>query len=55
VRPIRRIARIADEVSLGNMSGGEFPGRGSPELVGLAHSFNRMRTSLSKALKLLED
>ena len=55
VRPVRRIARIADEVSLGNMSAGEFPARGSPELIGLARSFNRMRTSLSKALKLLED
>lgn len=54
VRPVRRIATIADEVSLGNVSAGEFPARGSAELIGLTRSFNRMRTSLAKALKLLE-
>lgn len=54
VRPVRRIAGIADELSLGNMSAGDFPLRGSTELVALARSFKRMRTSLDKALKLLE-
>ncbi|HEY2807757.1 MAG TPA: DUF3365 domain-containing protein [Steroidobacteraceae bacterium] len=54
VRPVRRMAAIADEVSLGNMAAGEFPARGSTELTNLARSFNRMRTSLAKALKMLE-
>jgi HAMP domain-containing protein len=54
VRPVRRIAAIADEVSLGDMSSGEFPARGSTELLGLTRSFNRMRTSLAKAMALLE-
>jgi protein-histidine pros-kinase len=54
VRPVRRMAAIADEVSLGNTAAGEFPARGSTELVDLARSFNRMRTSLAKALKMLE-
>ncbi|HEY1491717.1 MAG TPA: DUF3365 domain-containing protein [Steroidobacteraceae bacterium] len=54
VRPVRRMAAIADEVSLGNMAAGEFPARGSTELTDLARSFNRMRTSLAKALKMLE-
>lgn len=54
VRPVRRIAHIADAVSLGNVSAGEFPARGSSELIDLTRSFNRMRTSLAKALKLLE-
>ena len=54
VRPVRRMARVADEVSLGNVSAGEFPAGGSTELVDLARSFNRMRTSLAKALKLLD-
>ena len=54
VRPVRRMARVADEVSLGNVSAGEFPAGGSTELVDLARSFNRMRTSLTKALKLLD-
>lgn len=54
VRPVRHIARLADEVSLGNTGAGEFPAHGSSELRDLARSFNRMRTSLAKALKLLE-
>jgi HAMP domain-containing protein len=54
VRPVRRMARVADEVSLGGVSAGEFPAGGSTELVDLARSFNRMRTSLAKALKLLD-
>jgi HAMP domain-containing protein len=54
VRPVRRIAGIADEISLGNLSAGEFPARNSPELGALVRSFNRLRTSLSKAMKMLE-
>jgi protein-histidine pros-kinase len=54
VRPIRRIAGIAEELSVGNAAAGDFPpGRGS-ELVALTGAFNRMRTSLEKAMKLLE-
>jgi HAMP domain-containing protein len=54
VRPVRRMARIADEVSLGQTAVGELPAHGSTELIDLARSFNRMRTSLGKALKMLE-
>jgi HAMP domain-containing protein len=54
VRPVRRIAGIADEISLGNSSAPDFPTRGSTEIQGLVRSFSRMRTSLDKALKLLE-
>jgi HAMP domain-containing protein len=54
VRPVRHMAAIADEVSLGNTAAGEFPGRGSTELIALTRSFNRMRTSLAKAMKMLE-
>ncbi len=54
VRPVRLLARAADQVSLGDMSGGEFAARGSSETVELARAFNRMRTSLAKALRLLE-
>ncbi len=54
VRPVRRIAGIADELSMGNLSSGEFPARSSPELGALVRSFNRLRTSLAKALKMLE-
>jgi len=54
VRPVRRIAAHADEISLGNLSAGEFPARNSPELGALVRSFNRLRTSLAKAMKMLE-
>jgi HAMP domain-containing protein len=54
VRPVRRVAAIADRLSLGEEAAPEFPTSGATEIVGLARSFNRMRTSLAKAMKLLE-
>ena len=54
VRPVRRIARVADQLSLGDMSAEEFPQRGAAEIASLARSFNRMRKSLEKALRMLE-
>jgi protein-histidine pros-kinase len=54
VRPVRRVVDIADEVSRGNLSVERFPEAGSSELNALTGSFNRMRTSLEKAMKLLE-
>src|ERR1700722_246438 len=50
VRPVRRIARVADQLSLGDMSAEEFPQRGAAEVASVARSFNRMRKSLEKAL-----
>jgi protein-histidine pros-kinase len=54
VRPIRRISDVAEEVSVGNASAGDFPATRSRELTALTGSFNRLRTSLEKAMKLLE-
>ena len=54
IRPIRRIASLADEMSTGNVSAGDFPTKGSSEVMMLVHAFSRMRTSLDKAMKLLE-
>jgi len=54
VRPVRRIAAVAEELSVGNASAGDFPPASGPELTGLVQSFNRIRTSLQKAMKLLE-
>ena len=54
VRPVRQIARVADRLSLGDMSAEEFPRRGAEEIASLIRSFNRMRKSLQKALQLLE-
>ena len=53
VRPVRRMAQIADQVSVGDTSAPEFPVSGGAEIVALGHAFNRMRLSLDKALKLL--
>jgi HAMP domain-containing protein len=54
VRPVRQIARVADRLSLGDMSAEDFPQRGAREIASVARSFNRMRKSLEKALRLLE-
>jgi protein-histidine pros-kinase len=53
VRPVRRIARVADQVSQGDMSAPEFPPGGATEIVSVTRSFERMRKSLEKALRLL--
>jgi protein-histidine pros-kinase len=55
VRPVRRIASVADRVSLGDMGADDFPKSGATEIVSLTHSFNRMRKSLEKALRLIGD
>jgi HAMP domain-containing protein len=54
VRPVRRMAQIADQLSVGDTSAGEFPASGGAEIAALGRAFNRMRKSLDKALKLLE-
>jgi HAMP domain-containing protein len=54
VRPVRRLATIADQVSLGAMDAPDFPNRGSDEIGALGASFNRMRRSLVEALKMLQ-
>jgi HAMP domain-containing protein len=53
VRPVRKIASVADRLSLGDMSAEDFPQRGAPEILSLSRSFSRMRKSLEKALRLL--
>lgn len=54
VRPVRRLADIADKVSLGDMAAPEFSASGHDEIAVLAQSFGRMRKSLVQALKMLE-
>ena len=54
VRPVRQIARVADRLSLGDLSAEDFSRRGAKEIASLVRSFNRMRKSLEKALRLLE-
>src|SRR5579863_5316162 len=54
VRPLRRLSTMADQISVGKMEMAELPVRGKDEIAVLAGSFNRMRRSLERALKMLE-
>jgi HAMP domain-containing protein len=54
VRPVRQIARVADRLSLGDRSAEDFPQHGAREVASVSRSFNRMRRSLEKAMRLLE-
>jgi HAMP domain-containing protein len=55
IRPLRRLSHMADQVSTGNFDIPEFGLSGRDEVALLAGSFNRMRISLAKALKMLEE
>jgi HAMP domain-containing protein len=53
IRPVRRLAHMANQVSTGQMEGAELPVRGNDEIAELTASFNRLFTSLAKAMRLL--
>jgi protein-histidine pros-kinase len=53
LRPITRMSSAADRISQGDFDVPEF-GKGRDEISTLGVSFNRMRRSLQKALKLIE-
>ena len=53
IRPVRRLSRMADEISQGRVAE-EIPVRGRDEVSVLASSFNRMQRSLTRAMKMLE-
>jgi protein-histidine pros-kinase len=55
VRPVTKLATLADEVSLGKIDGADFPTPGDDELSLLSQSFNRMKKSLTHAIKMLEE
>ena len=54
VRPITQLARLANQVSMGDMNAPEFAVRGRDEVAELGASFARMRRSMVEALKLLD-
>jgi HAMP domain-containing protein len=54
VTPATTMAKMADEVSRGQMGSDAFREDGNDEISELAKSFNRMRRSLEKAIKLLD-
>jgi protein-histidine pros-kinase len=53
IRPVTRLSRLADEVSLGNMDVPDFHARTRDEIGVLADSFNRMKKSVVQAMKML--
>jgi protein-histidine pros-kinase len=55
VNPVRKLARVADDVSLGKIETAEFDVKGKDEIAVLAQSFNRMKKSLAQALKMLDE
>jgi len=54
IRPVTRLAALADQVSLGNFDAGEFKATGSDEIGVLTEALGRMKTSLVQAMKMLE-
>ncbi len=54
-RPAARLSAMADKISLGDFTVAELPVRGRDEISTLADSFNRMRRSLERAMKMLEE
>lgn len=54
VQPIARIAELSDEISKGNLDLPEFEEAGAEEIRHLRASFNRMRRSIEKAMKVVQ-
>jgi len=53
VKRVRAMAQAADDISTGHMEVEEFSVTGKDEIADLSRSFNRMRRSLEKAMKML--
>jgi protein-histidine pros-kinase len=54
IRPVSALSGIADRVSLGEFEAPEFAVKSDDEIGVLSDSFNRMRTSLAHAMKMLD-
>jgi len=54
-RRIRTLSDTADQVSLGRFDAAAFDTRDGDELAQLSQSFDRMRTSLASAMKMLDE
>jgi len=53
IRPVLRMSRVAQDVSMGKEDVEEYVKRGSDEVASLSASLNRMRRSLDESIKLL--
>ena len=54
VQPILRVSELSDQISKGNLDLPEFDEDGSDEIKQLHASFNRMRRSIEKAMKVVQ-
>ena len=54
IRRVKRLARLADEVSLGNLEAGDFRTQSHDEIGILTEALGRMKTSMVQAIKMLE-
>lgn len=54
VQPILKVASLSDQISLGNLDLPEFEDKGAREIRQLHASFNRMRRSIEKAMKVVQ-
>ena len=54
VRPVQKLASMADRISRGDQDLQELPVRGNDEISALTRSFNRMYVSVAKAMKMLK-
>ena len=55
IRPVSKLSKLADQVSMGNMEVADFHVASKDEIGVLADSFNRMKKSLVQAMKMLEE
>jgi protein-histidine pros-kinase len=55
IRPVSQLSRFADRVSLGELDIDEFKRASNDEIGVLARSIGRMRASMVKAMKMLEE
>ena len=55
VRPVTRLSSLADRVSQGEMEAPEFDSGSKDEIGNLAASFNRLRTSVVQAMRMLDN
>jgi HAMP domain-containing protein len=54
IRPIIKLSRMANAVSLGDVTVEEYVRKGRDEIAILSNSFNRMRLSLDSAMRMLD-
>ena len=55
IRPLRKVSKAADLISTGDIDQPPLPVKGKDEIAEVTTSFNRMHTSLKKAMEMLGD